>query len=62
MHDMTMRERQGVNIFESIPENILTIASGTTPIGSASCAPHEIAVIGVMEQAVEHIIDYLIKR
>jgi hypothetical protein len=40
----------------------LTIASGATPIGSAGRAPDETAVIRIMEQALEHIIDYLVKR
>jgi hypothetical protein len=62
MQDMAVRERQGVNIFESIPDFFFTIASGATPIGSAGCAPDEVAVIRVTEHALEHIIDYLVKR
>jgi hypothetical protein len=48
--------------FESIPEFFLTIASGATPIRSAGCAPDENEVIGIMEHALEHIMDYLVKR
>jgi ABC-type taurine transport system substrate-binding protein len=61
MQDMAIRERQGVNIFESIPDFFSTIASGATPIGSAGSAPDKVAVIRVMH-ALEHIIDYLVKR
>jgi hypothetical protein len=44
MQDMTMREKQGANILESIPEqSFSTIASGATPIGSAGRAPNKIA-------------------
>jgi hypothetical protein len=59
MQDMTMQERQGLNIFESILEFFFTIASGATPIGSAGRAFDEIAVIRVTKHALEHIIDYL---
>jgi hypothetical protein len=34
MQDITMRERQGVNIFESIPDFFLTIARGLFPSGA----------------------------
>jgi hypothetical protein len=56
---MTIQERQGVNIIESIPEFFLTIASGATPMGSAGRAPDEITVIGVTKHTLEQIIDYL---
>jgi hypothetical protein len=59
---MTIQERQGVNIFESIPKFFSAIGSGATPIGSAGRAPDETAVIRIMEQAWEHIINYLVKR
>jgi hypothetical protein len=42
LQDMTMREQQGVNIFEPIPEFFFSaIASGATPIGSAGRALDE---------------------
>jgi hypothetical protein len=44
------------------PKTPWTIASGATPIESAGRAPDEIGVIKIMEQALEHIIDYLVKR
>jgi hypothetical protein len=62
MQDMTLRERQGVNIFESIPDFFSAIASGATPIGSADHAPDENEVIRITEHALEHIIDYLVKK
>jgi hypothetical protein len=62
MQDMNIHKKQGVNIFESIPNFFSTIASGATPIGSAGRAPNETAVIRIMEQALEHIIYYLFKR
>jgi hypothetical protein len=43
-------------------KTLSTIASGATPIESASHAPNETRVIKNMEQALEHIIDYLVKR
>jgi hypothetical protein len=59
MEDMEIQERQGVNIFESIPDFFPTIASGDTPIGSAGRAPDKIGVIRVTKHTLEHIIDYL---
>jgi hypothetical protein len=44
------------------PNFFSTIASGPTPIGSAGSAPDEVAVIRVTEHALEHFIDYLVKR
>jgi hypothetical protein len=49
-----MRERQGVNIFESIPNFVLTIASRATPIGSADRAPDKYEIIKIMRHALEH--------
>jgi hypothetical protein len=39
MQDITMIERQGVNIFESIPEFFLTIARGLFPSGALIAHP-----------------------
>jgi hypothetical protein len=46
--------------FSLYPKTLSTIASGATPIGSAGRAPNETEVIRIMEQALEHIIDYLV--
>jgi hypothetical protein len=44
------------------PKTLLTIALGATPIGSAGHAPDKTKVIRIMENALEHIMDYLVKR
>jgi hypothetical protein len=54
--------RQAAGILESIPEFFSTIALGATPIESAGRAPGENKVIRIMEHALEHIINYLVKR
>jgi hypothetical protein len=56
------RKTRSKYFFSLYPIFFSTIASGATPIGSAGRAPDEIAVIRVTKHALEHIIDYLVKR
>jgi hypothetical protein len=49
-----MRERQGVNIFESIPDFFFDYSPGAIPIGSTDQSPDEYEIIRYMKHALEH--------